>query len=195
MGIYTHEYSTTEEYHKLISSQSLGEGQHTRRRRLSDCGPLLRPSFTASTTLKSPALRFIHTLLSGTITGWIRGTNFINFSEFKCLLSMGNGTPYHLGFFIINSFHHQATNTRGHTIFTGPYLTQLIVGMGLLGDMDHIPTIGGYNPIFVRSLHSMGFFSLLHSSHVATLSTVVSPTSVPASSTVPLLMTGHSHLS
>lgn len=159
MGISTPEYTVIEEYRYLISSPPLGEGQRTQWRRLSDCGLLFRPSLTASTTLKSPALLVIHVLLSGTITGWIRYTNTITSAEFKYLLNMGDRTPYHLGFVIADSFHHQATATRGHTIFLWPYINWLIRGMGLLGDMDHVPTVGRYNLISLRRMHWMFLLS------------------------------------
>lgn len=51
---------------------------------------------------------------------------------------------------------------RGHTIFTEPYITRLTKGMGLLGDMNHLPTVGWYNPISLHSLHMMGPISLQH---------------------------------
>lgn len=65
-------------------------------------------------------------------------------------------TPYHIGFTVTNSFHHQATNTKGHTIFAGSYIIQLIKGMGLLGNVEHLSIAGGSSPISLRSLHKMG---------------------------------------
>lgn len=69
MGLYTLEFTVTDEYRDLISSPPLDESQHTRWSRLSDLGVFFRPSLTDSIALKLPALRIIHTLLSGTIRG------------------------------------------------------------------------------------------------------------------------------
>lgn len=150
--IYTPEYTVTNEYHNLLSSPPLGESQHTRWRTLSDYGHMFKPSITKSTNLRSPALRVIQALLNGTISGWNRCINNITITKFKYLMSMVDRTPYHLGYVITDSFHHQETNTRGHTIFIWPYITRLIKGMGLLADMDHLYTVGGYNPISLCSL-------------------------------------------
>lgn len=73
--------------------------------------------------LKSLALQIVHTLLGGSITGWIRGINFISSAEFKYLLSMVDRTPYHLGLVVADSFYHQASDARGHNIFAGPFIT------------------------------------------------------------------------
>lgn len=55
---------------------------------------------------------------------------------------MVDQTPYHLSFVVADSFHHQASNARGRTIFVGPFITRFLRGMGLLGDIDHMPTVG-----------------------------------------------------
>lgn len=148
MGLYRPEYTSTKEYHNLISSPPLVESQRIRCRRLSNSGLLFRLSLTTSTTLKSPALQIIHMFLSSTITGQIHGTNFIASSKFKYLLRMVNQTPYHFSFLITNSCNHQATHTRVRIIFSKSYITRLIRGIGLLEDMDHMLTVGATNLFF-----------------------------------------------
>lgn len=123
---------------------------------------LLRSSTTKSITLKSPAMRVIHALLCYIITRRNHYTSNNTMTGFKYLLSMVDRTLYYSGYVITNSFHQQAIDTKGHTIFTEPYITRLIKGMGLLGDMNHLPTVGWYNPISLHSLHMMGPISPQH---------------------------------
>lgn len=92
MRIYTQEYTMTDEYHNLIFSPPLGESQFNRQRRLSDYGCPFKTSTTKSATLRSLALRVVHALLSGIITGHNHCTSNITITEFKYLLSMVDQT-------------------------------------------------------------------------------------------------------
>lgn len=116
MGLYTFEYISSTESRTLIFSPPLGECQCTRWKWLYDYGLLFRPSLTSATMLKSPALQVVHTLLSGTIIGRSHAVDYISSTEFKYLLSMVDRTPYHLGVVIVESFHHQATDSWSHSI-------------------------------------------------------------------------------
>lgn len=112
MGIYEQNYKLTEEYHNLLSLPQLWESHFARLSRLSNCARPFRPRVTTASVLKSPALWIVHPLFGGTITGRNPYTYNITTIEFQYLLSMIDKTPYHLGFIIANSFHHQATDTR-----------------------------------------------------------------------------------
>lgn len=59
---------------------------------------------------------------------------------------MANNVSYHMKFVVATSFHHQTTDSRARTIFIDPYITQLIKGISLLGCVDRMTIVGGYNP-------------------------------------------------
>lgn len=92
----------------------------------------------------SPALKVIHTLLSGTTIGKSHSTGVINQHEFHYLLSMADNILY------------QENYLRGRTIFPGPYITCLLRWMGLLGNVDRLTVVGKYNPITFLSLQNLG---------------------------------------
>lgn len=80
----------------------------------------------------------------------------INRHEFHYFLSMADDVPYHMRFVVAASFHHHATDLRASTIFTSPYITRFIRGMGLLKCVHRMTIVGGYNPITFCSLQKLG---------------------------------------
>lgn len=84
-----------------------------------------------ATSLWSPALRYIHYLLSHSLTGRGNSIVLVNRRNFNCLLSIINGFHWHLGYEISLAIHHQVIDHRVGVIFTGPYISRLIRRMGL----------------------------------------------------------------
>lgn len=110
----------------------------------------------SASSVRSLVLRVIHMFLSGTVTWRSDSTRVINWHKFHCLLSMADNIPYHMGFVLATVFHHQATDPRASTIFIGPYITILLQGIDLLGNLDWLTIMGGYNPITFHSLEKLG---------------------------------------
>lgn len=69
---------------------------------------------------------------------------------------MANIILYHIGFVLTTVFHHQVTNPRASTIFASPYITSLLRGMGMLGNLDQLTVVDGYNPITFHNLQKLG---------------------------------------
>lgn len=110
MGLYDHEYTTTGEYQHHHFFPCLGECDNHHWRRLSTDSSNFTPNASKASSLQSLTLLFVHTLLSGTVTGRSGNTGTITRQELYYLLSMADNYPYHLGFVLTMSFHHQATN-------------------------------------------------------------------------------------
>lgn len=74
-------------------------------------------------------------------------TGVICHRDFEYLLSMENGVPYHLGYVVSTTLHHQATNSRVRVIFARPHIMLLTHEMYLLEGVDQIQWVGGFTPI------------------------------------------------
>lgn len=150
MGLYTPEYTMTKEYCHLICSPPLGEGQSTRWKWLRDFGIMFGSSLTDATMPKSPALRIVHTLLSGSIMGWISGVNYISSSEFQYLVNMVDRLSFvfcRCWFFSSSGFWCQGMHNFCGTIL---HLTSLRDGNS--GRRRSHADYQGYKPISLRKL-------------------------------------------
>lgn len=128
MGLYDKEYTITNEYRNLHSFPPLGEPQDHCWRRISTSSKIFTPSISKSSSFKSPALVFVHTLLNGTVIGSGDSTGVISRHEFHYLLSMVDNVPYHMGFVIAVALHHQAIDPRASAILQVPTLLNSFPG-------------------------------------------------------------------
>lgn len=78
---------------------------------------LFAPCSSKASTLCSPGLRMIYSLLSRLVTG--RGTSMrvVTHRDFQYLISMANGVLLHLGFVLAATLHHQENNLLGRHHF------------------------------------------------------------------------------
>lgn len=91
---------------------------------------MYEPRYSKATNLYSPALSYIH-LLSDTLTVYEDSTGVVSWMDFNNLLSMVNGFHLHLGYEVTLALHYYGADPRIGVIFSGPYITLLIQGMGL----------------------------------------------------------------
>lgn len=96
-------------------------------------------------SLRLPTLRFFHALISGKVTKRGDTTEAIGHCEFDYLLSISDNIPYHMGYVIVTTYFQQATDPKVGTLFLGPYITWLIRGMSLLGNVDQMLRVGWFN--------------------------------------------------
>ncbi|KAJ0962269.1 hypothetical protein J5N97_030097 [Dioscorea zingiberensis] len=75
--------------------------------------------------------RFILALVSRSIAGQDDNTGKVTISDLFILYSIFERVPIHLGYVVADYLVHQGTHTRLKTITAGPYITRLIIGMGL----------------------------------------------------------------
>lgn len=104
LGIYNRDHTLTEKQCNLISSYPPRETQVAHWRTLSNYDRPFRLDVTTTASLKSPVLKFVHALLSGTITSRDRCTGNINLPEFSYLLSIQYLVPLHHGFIVATLF-------------------------------------------------------------------------------------------
>lgn len=142
LALYTDDYTSTEKYHRLTSFYPHRKPLHIRWLCLSDCNHPFHPSITSATALRSRALRFVQALLSSSLTGWNHCTSNISLAKFEYLLSMHARVPLHMEFVVASGLHHQASDTRRHTIFVGPFVTHIIQSMCLLGCVHRLYSSG-----------------------------------------------------
>ncbi|KAJ0985422.1 hypothetical protein J5N97_003778 [Dioscorea zingiberensis] len=79
----------------------------------------------------NPVHRFIHALVSRSISGRDDSTGVVTVTDLFILYSILERVPIHLGYVFVDYLVHQGTHTRLRTITAGPYITCLIIGMGL----------------------------------------------------------------
>lgn len=64
--------------------------------------------------------------------------------------------PIHLGHLFAELFVNQGTYTRLGSIFAGPYITHMIRGMGLIEHSRDMHIVGGFSPLGMATMFSMG---------------------------------------
>lgn len=107
MGLYDKDFTATNEYQNLRSFQPLGDPRIHSWRRISNGGGFYKPQISKVSFLKSLALRFVHALLSGTISRKGDSTGVIGWHDFDYLLSMSNNVPYHVRFVVATALDHR----------------------------------------------------------------------------------------
>lgn len=112
LGFYEAEFLQTPTYIDLFISRPTSESQ--------------------AMTLRSPALWYIHFVLSHTLTSHGDSTGIINRRDFDFLLCMLDRFYLHLGYDVVVSIAHQGMDPCISTLFVGPYITLMIRGMGIL---------------------------------------------------------------
>lgn len=98
LGIYDAEFTQTLVYDSLLISRSIRESQEFAQWRLST-DPTYDPRLSKATTLRSHALRYIHIILSQTLTGHGDSTSIVSFLALRYinfLLSILYGFQLHL---------------------------------------------------------------------------------------------------
>ncbi|KAJ0962200.1 hypothetical protein J5N97_030028 [Dioscorea zingiberensis] len=81
--------------------------------------------------MSDPVQRFIHALVRRSIAGRDDSTGKVTISHLFTLYSIFERVPIHLGYVLTDYLVHQGTHTRLKTITAGPYITRLIISMGL----------------------------------------------------------------
>lgn len=161
MGIYDAEFIRTPTYDALLVVRPGEESQE-------DCWQWLSmdsrydPQRSKATSLRSPVLRFIHSLLSHTLTGHGYSIIVVNQRDFKFLLSFVGSFHLHLRQEPVLSIYHQGTDPRVGVLFVGPYISRLVPGMGLLEGTQRMRIVGGYTPIISEILRFMGMLCVTH---------------------------------
>lgn len=89
------------------------------------------------------------------MTGRGDNTGVVSRKDFDYLLNIINGFYLHLGYKIILDMHQQAIDPRVGVIFAGPYIYQLIWGIGLRGGASGMRIEGGSSPITIDTLWAM----------------------------------------
>jgi len=157
LGLYNADFTRTPEYDALLTSRPPGESMVAAWRRIGKTKEY-DPRQTKATSLVSPAVRYMHYMLSHTITGRGDSTGVVSLRELDMLMSMVDGFHLHLGFEVAYYIHRQGTNPRIGAIFVGPYITRIIRSMGLLpcDIISGLRAIGGVLPVTIETLRSMG---------------------------------------
>lgn len=155
LGLYDAEFTRTPTYDALQISRLGGESLEDAWRQLST-NPTYDPCRTKATTLRSPTLKYIHFILSHTLTRRNDSIGVISCGDFNFLLNMIDGFYLHLGYEVAVSILHQGTDPRIGALFVGPYITHLIRCMGILKGADRLRVVGGVGAMTLETLSSMG---------------------------------------
>lgn len=81
-------------------------------------------------------MRYIHFLLSHTLTGRGDSTSVVSLRDFDFLLSMVDCFHMHLGYEVVVSISQQGTSPRIGALFVDPYITWLVRHLGAVQGTD-----------------------------------------------------------
>lgn len=155
LGVYDAEFTRTPAYDALLISRLGGESLEDAWRRL-NTDPTYDPRQMKATTLRFPAPRHIHFILSHTLIGRGDSTRVVSHRDFDFLLSMTDGFHLHLGYEVAGSISHQGAIPRIGALFVGPYISRLIRYMRILEGNDRMRLVGSVTPMTLETLRSMG---------------------------------------
>lgn len=82
--------------------------------------------------LSRPAYRYVHATLNRLVNGRGDCRGVLNRQELLYLYSMVRCQPIYLGNILVEYLHQEAQYAKVGVIFSRPYITKLIMGMGLL---------------------------------------------------------------
>lgn len=154
MGIYKQDFTKTMAYEPLETQLPLMTLQQTRWQRISH-DPYFHLTGSNTSTLHSPALRYIHTLLYKTLIGCEESTVVLSTTDFTFLCTMTKNITFYLGYIVTQSILYQASDIGVEVLHIGPYITQLVRGMGQLWDTEHMCFMGWTIPLTMTILRTM----------------------------------------
>ncbi|CAH9119686.1 unnamed protein product [Cuscuta europaea] len=115
------------------------------RESISRNGGEYNPRDTPSTLLYPRAYRVIQSLLSSTITRRAEVAGKVSTTDLLCLYCMINNKLPHMSALIAGLFHRQSTY-QIKVIFSGPYITRLLRGMGYGDHFENMEESSYYEP-------------------------------------------------
>ena len=107
-------------------------------------------------SLTRHAHRYIHAILSRSITGRGDGTGALSRTDLLYLYSMTQGVPLHLGHVVADFFRHQSQYLRTGALFVGPYVTRLMFQMRLMLSVRGKERVSTPTPLGLVTLRLMG---------------------------------------
>ncbi|KAJ0985465.1 hypothetical protein J5N97_003821 [Dioscorea zingiberensis] len=100
--------------------------------------------------------RFIHALVSRSIVGRDDSTGKVIVTDLFFPYSIFERVPIHLGYVLSDYLVHQETHTRFKTITAGPYITRLIIGLGLEEKTEGMERLQHMTAMGMSTLCQMG---------------------------------------
>ncbi|KAH7659753.1 hypothetical protein IHE45_16G050900 [Dioscorea alata] len=155
MGLYEEAFTETEEYSLLPTdypgtvtpqqaySRLCGQGQY-------------EPGVSKASCLSRPAYRCLHAVMSRSISGRGDSTGVLSRQELLYLYSMVESEPLHLGHIVADYIRHQGQYPRVGVIFAGPYITRLLIGLGLRDGVRGAEKTNVPVPLGTDTLRMMG---------------------------------------
>lgn len=105
------------------------------------------PTRSKASILRSPALRYVHTLLWRTLMRCCDSTSIVSTTDFLYLCAMTKHVPLHLGYTVVLSITHQASKDCIRVLYAGPHITRLVRRMSKLWDTKKLELLARhYSP-------------------------------------------------
>ncbi|WP_375645352.1 hypothetical protein, partial [Bartonella sp. CL5QHWL] len=114
------------------------------------------PVVSKATSLSLPSNRYIHAILTRSVSGRGDSTGLLNRQDLLYLYSMVKNVPLHLGYVLAEYLRHQGQYARVGVIFAGPFITRLLIGMGLRDGVRRAEKTVTPAPITLETLRLMG---------------------------------------
>lgn len=104
------------------------------------------------------AYRYIQAILSRSVNGYGDSTKVLSRQALLYLYSIVHSEPLHLRHILVEYLRHQGEYARIGVIFSKPYITRLITGMGLLDVIRRAENIIVSSPLSIKTMRLMAWF-------------------------------------
>lgn len=108
-----------------------------------------------ASALGCAVFRYLNTVLSRTLVGRGDSMGVMNIHDLYFLLSMATQEPIHIGHALACQLRHQPQDPRLTTIFLGPYIMRLELGLGMMDCCAGMRRLGDMQLLVVTTLRSM----------------------------------------
>lgn len=114
------------------------------------------PGVSKAICLSRSAYRYNHAILSKLVNGRDDSTIVLSIQELLYLYSIVQNEPLYLRHIFVEYLCHYGQYTRVGVLFSGPYITRVIVVMGLMDVIRGAEKIRVPSPLGLETMHLMG---------------------------------------
>jgi len=114
------------------------------------------PGVSKATSLSQPSYRYIHAILTRSVSERGDSTGVLSRQDLLYLYSMVKSVPLHLGYVLAEYLRHQGQYARIGVIFAGPFITRLLIRMGFRDGLRRAEQTVTSAPITLETLRLMG---------------------------------------
>ena len=188
-GFYNIEFTSSPEYQQCLTD--IGDaipGMVWNNFRAPDT-PDYDPRMTKGSAITDPAIRYLHRLITSTISGRRESTGVVSQRDLFYLHCFRNRRVPHLGYGFALYMDNMAKKKKG-SLCGAPYITRLAKGLGVFNNLSGLTTTPPMMPFDIRIMRSLGFVTKRNGQYIVAgqppiepLPQVAAPVPLPTFST------------